>query len=66
MICLHQPEIDYLRDTLTLLLAVHSHTMGPAEREAALAVLAADGATTTEGARVAILGRILKISEKFL
>lgn len=66
MICLHQHEIDHIRDTLTLLLAAHSRTMDPALREAALAVLAADGATDTEGAQVAILGRILKISEKFL
>lgn len=66
MICLNEEEIDYMRDTLTLLMAVHSRTMEPTAREAALEIFAADGAKTTESAQVVLLGRILKMAERFL
>jgi hypothetical protein len=66
MICINEQEIGYYRDTLALLLAVHSLDPDPSLRAAALEILAKDGATDTASAQTVLLGRILEMSEKFL
>ncbi|OYW62718.1 MAG: hypothetical protein B7Z31_00160 [Rhodobacterales bacterium 12-65-15] len=66
MICLNEEEIGHMQDTLSLLLVIHSANPSPAMEASALEVLKADGAVDTETAETLLLGRILKISEKFL
>ena len=66
MICLNEEEIGHMQDTLSLLLVIHSANPSPSVTASALEVLKADGAVDTETAETLLLGRILKISEKFL
>lgn len=66
MICLNETEVAQIRETLVLLLIVHSRSPTEAQRAQALATLKADGVTDAEGAQMAILERVLKMSEKLL
>lgn len=66
MICLNGQEIGHMQDTLALLLVIHSPNPSPAMQASALEVLKADGAVDTATAQTLLLGRILKIAEKFL
>ena len=66
MICLNEQEIGHMQDTLSLLLVLHSANPSLSMIASALEVLKADGAVDTATAETLLLGRILKISEKFL
>lgn len=66
MICLNEQEIGHMQDTLTILMAVHSRGSDPGVIQPALDILKADGAMDADGAQAIILGRVLKMAEKFL
>ncbi len=66
MINLNETEADFFRDTLTILIAVHSRGSDPGVIQSALDILKADGAMDADGAQAIILGRVLKMAEKFL
>ncbi len=66
MICLNEAELDQFRDTLTLLLAVHSPEPSLETRVAALAILRTEGVADTDGAQAAILNRLLLMAGRLL
>lgn len=66
MIYLDEADARYFRDTLTVLMAVHSRVSDPRVIQPAIDILKADGATDANGAQVAILDRVLKMAGRIL
>ena len=59
-------EADFFRDTLTILMAVHSRGADSRITGPALELLKANGATDADSAQVVILDRVLKMAGRLL
>lgn len=66
MICLKEPEVEQARNTLMLLMAVHSPERTPEVATAALGVLKAEGAMDAASAEAVLRVRLFKLAEMFL